>query len=98
MSIDCVKGYEIDETGLLTEEARRGFNIKCEEIELKAKAEKKKVLAEFKENEKEILARERADSIARALRNYEEVGLSREEAWELVKQEALMITCRGGYA
>lgn len=95
MTTEFVKGYEIDHTGLLTEEARRAFHDKCDEIDLRAKNEKENELRDIKEAEKNVLARERAEEVARRLAAYKEAGLTEEQAWELVKQEAMMLPYAG---
>lgn len=95
MTTELVKDYEIDHTGLLTEEARRAFHDKCDEIDLRAKNEKENELRDIKEAEKNVLARERAEEVARRLAAYKEAGLTEEQAWELVKQEAMMLPYAG---
>lgn len=88
---DFAVGFELDDTGLMTEEAKRALKDAADRIALEAKTRLESELREIKETEKSLMARERADRIARGLAAYKEAGLTDEQAWELVKQEAMMI-------
>lgn len=93
---DFTVGYELDDTGLLTEEARRALKDAAARITLDAKAALERELSEIKEREKALLCRERAEAVARIMAAYIEAGLTEEQAWELAKQEAMIAPYRLG--
>lgn len=88
---DFTIGFELDDTGLMTEEAKRALKDAADRVTLEAKTRLENELHDIKEAEKNVLARERAEEVARRLTAYKEAGLTEEQAWELVKQEAMMI-------
>ena len=93
---DFTIGYELDDTGLLTEEAKRALKDAAARITLDAKAALERELNEIKEREKAIICRERTEAVARIMAAYKEVGLTDEQAWELAKQEAMIAPYRLG--
>ena len=92
---DFTVGFELDDTGLMTEEAKRAFKDAADKITLDAKNRLENELRDIKETEKNVLARERAEHVARSMAAYKEAGLTEEQAWELVKQEAMMLPYAG---
>ena len=92
---DFTIGYELDDTGLMTEEAKRALKDAADRVTLEAKTRLENELRDIKEEEKNALARERAEEVARRLAAYKEAGLTEEQAWELVKQEAMMLPYAG---
>lgn len=91
--------YELDSSvDLITEEAKRAFALQVEEIMLRTKREIETALSEMKGLEQRQIAEDRAKDIARRMAAYEANGLSSERAWELVKQDAMMIPYRWGCA
>ena len=88
---DFTIGFELDDTGLMTEEAKRALKDAADRVTLEAKTRLENELRDIKEAEKNVLARERAEEVARRLAAYKEAGLTEEQAWELVKQEAMML-------
>ena len=93
---DFTLGYEIDDTGLVTEEARRAFKDAVNHITLNAKIALADELREIKRNEKQVICRERAEAVKRSFDAYMDAGLTEEQAWELVKQEAMTTPYRLG--
>lgn len=93
---DFSVGYELDDTGLLTDEAKRALKDAAARITLDAKAALERELSEIKEREKAILCRDRAEAVARIMAAYKEAGLTDEQAWELAKQEAMIVPYRLG--
>lgn len=92
---DFTVGFELDDTGLMTEEAKRALKDAADRVTLEAKTRLENELRDIKETEKNVLARERAEDVARRLAAYKEAGLTEEQAWELVKQEAMMLPYAG---
>lgn len=92
---DFMAGFEIDDTGLTTEEAKRALQVAADRITLEAKANLERELSDIKELEKNKLCRDRAEAVAKSLAAYKEAGLTDEQAWELVKQEAMMMPYAG---
>lgn len=93
---DFTIGFELDDTGLMTEEAKRALKDAADRVTLEAKTRLENELHDIKEAEKNVLARERAEEVARRLAAYKEAGLTEEQAWELVKQEAMIAPYRLG--
>ena len=93
---DFTLGYEIDDTGLVTEEARRAFKEAVDQITLNAKISLASELCEIKKSEKQAICRERAEAVKMSFDAYMNAGLTEEQAWELVKQEAMTTPYRLG--
>ena len=92
---DFTIGFELDDTGLMTEEAKRALKDAADRVTLEAKTHLENELHDIKEAEKNVLARERAEEVARRLSAYKEAGLTDEQAWELVKQDAMVLPYAG---
>lgn len=92
---DFTISFEIDDTGLITEEAKRQLKIAADRINEQARTALENELNDIKEREKNILAHSRAENVARSLSAYKEAGLTDDQAWELVKQEAMMLPYAG---
>lgn len=89
--------YELDSTvDLITEEAKRAFALRVDEIMLDAKREIERALADMKAQEKNKMAEDRAYDVARRMDAYEKSGLPSDRAWELVKQEMMVLPYWGG--
>lgn len=89
--------YELDSTvDLITEEAKRAFALQVEEVMIHAKQEIERILADMKAQEKNKMAEDRAMDVARRMAAYETSGLSSDRAWELVKQEMMVLPYWGG--
>lgn len=88
--------FDLDDTGLITEEAKRALKAAADRIALDAKASLERELSDIKELEKNQICRERAEAVARSLAAYKESGLTDEQAWELARNEALIIPYRLG--
>lgn len=92
---DFTAGFELDDTGLITEEAKRALKAAADRIAAEAKNALENELRDIREREKNVIARERAENISRSLAAYKDAGLTDEQAWELVKQEAMMLPYAG---
>ena len=89
--------YEMDSAvDLITEEAKRAFALQVDGIMLDAKREIERALADMKEHEKNKMAEDRANDVARRMAAYEKSGLPSDRAWELVKQEVMVLPYWGG--
>lgn len=89
--------YELDSTvDLITEEAKRAFALQVDEIVLDAKREIERALAEMKAQKKNKMAEDRANDVKRRMAAYEKSGLPSDRAWELVKQEVMVLPYWGG--
>lgn len=76
---------------LKTTEAVNDFRLQAEQILLNAKREVLNALEDAKVRERDIIARQNADEVARQLKAYREAGIDEEKAWELARQQALMM-------
>lgn len=75
---------------LKTEVGANDFRMQAELILLNAKREVLNALEDAKVRERDIMAKQNADEVARQLNAYREAGIDEEKAWELARQQALM--------